>query len=249
MIHIRAANGLGDALQLRAAVLHLLKGGESITVYTRWPEVFRCLRVQIKCIAQAETVEGMRHFAYALSRPLRDGADRFIGMCEFAGIFEPVELRIDWKVKNQALLDRVKRSAAGRKLLLYQPQRIARTEEQELLCPRDEALDTYLRSRSDCFRVKMGHPDFVQPGVKYQSELDLMGRLAVTDAIDLAHAADEFCGEHCYLTTMAEALDKPVTCIYSARSLRSETRAKNHAPERLFHKRLLATVLYDEKYP
>lgn len=58
MIRLNAPKGLGDAIHVRAVVIHLLRQGELVTVFTRWPEVFADLDI-LACVRRTRLVSMM----------------------------------------------------------------------------------------------------------------------------------------------------------------------------------------------
>lgn len=240
MKHLNASKGLGDALYLRAVVLHLLKRGEKVAVVTGWPDLFSDLPV---AISPATADEDMHHAKPCLHCRIITDMDAFSMACQQAGITEPVELRVDWAVRNTRLVDEVKQAARERKILVYQPPKKPCNENQALTSPKREAFVRCLEE-FDGFRVKLGHSNLDNCG---PADLDLFGKTSVTDAIDVCTAADLFFGEPCYLFILAQALNKPSVSMFSGRAADSgRHRLVNFSPKRLFHKRELTSAIYDD---
>lgn len=246
-LDLNAPKGLGDAIYLRAIVLHLLKRGDDPTVFTRWPGVFADLPIKVKSVEDVTGQEDLRHAMYCLfcRVPAVKALDQFALACLQAGILEPVQLRIDWPVKNRALLDDVRKRANGRRVLMFQPVKKA-NKEQEALRPKRDAFSRYVAERNE-FRVKVGSPSHIMEGDTSPCDLDLTGKTTVQDVFDLASAVDVVFCEPCFLLPLAESMDKPVVCMFSRRGFASKVeRVYNVTPERLFHKKHLATAVYDE---
>lgn len=248
MIHLNAPKGLGDALYLRAIALHLLARGDSLTVYTGWPDVFTGLAATVKRLNEIGESDTIDHAMYCLfcRIPAVRILDQFTLTCLQSGIVEPVALRLDWPVSNHKLLADVKSRAGNRPIFIYQPPKLANNEKQEHLCPRIEPYSAYVAAKADCFRIRVGCPEFVQDR-KLPCELDLFGKTSVRDVLDLCTIGDLFFSGPSYLLIAAEAMDKPFTCMFSRRGLASGfARVRNVTPERVFHKRHLATSVYDD---
>lgn len=243
MIHLRAAKGLGDALHLRAVALHLIERGHRVTVYSDWADVLCDLPIAVAPLARS--VPDARTVCYSLSRPLDPGADKFVMSCRKAGIEEPVELRINWRVRNEGLVRSVRKRAGGRRVLVYQPQRRTHSALEDIVSPQHDAFREHLAGRSDAFRVRVGRTPFVHGGMELPCDLDLVDQMSVSDAIDLGAAADEFFCEPCYLLVLGEALRKPVTCMFSARAMREQGKARNYTPDRFLHRRE-SVAIFDE---
>ena len=100
-MRLAAAKGLGDALYLRAAALHLMKIGQPFDIYTGWPEVFVGIP-NIRPLSEADNSGGdLCHVAACNCRnPEIMRLDHFTNAYRRAGIEGPVELQIGWKVQN-----------------------------------------------------------------------------------------------------------------------------------------------------
>ncbi len=242
MFDLIAAKGLGDALYLRALALHLTECGEAVRVFTGWPEAFSDLPITVKALCDRTGEEDIRHCQYCLHCRLpevRKGS-MFEMACRQAGVFEDVALRMRWEVKNTALVKQVKRAAAGRPIMVYQPLKPAAGHEQKAMQPRADSFRRYV-FKSDCFRVKLGILDD-----DVSSDMNLVGHTSVADAFDVVSAADLVFGEPCYLITLAQAMDKRYVCMFSNRSKTAlQSRVREMTPARFFHKPDLGTALYD----
>lgn len=246
MIEITASKGLGDSIYLRAIVLHLLKT-EEVTVFTRWPELFTDTSAIVRRLVDIRGVENMQYAAYCLGclHPTVRPIDLFTRACLRAGVIG-AELRIDWKPRNLALVKEIRRKAAGRKVLVYQPNKIASNDEQESLRPNRAAFNKWLDGKADYFRIKIGSPDFVERDNEAPCEMDLFGKTSVTDALDIGTVGDLFFGESCFVLVMAEAMDKQLVCMFSRCGLESpRARVSGVNPSLIFHKKHLATAVFD----
>lgn len=249
MIELSASKGLGDAIYMRAIVLHLLRRGEQVTVFTAWAEVFDDLPVTVRGLAERTGDEDWRHAKPCLHCRIKavGHLDAFTMACLQAGIEGPVPLRMDWRVRNIDLVQRVKREAAGRPILLFQPLKKSSNMNQALARPKHGAFAEFLAARADHFRVKVGRPQDLVPDAHLPCDLDLMGRTSVQDVFDIGTVCDTAFGESCFVLVMAEAMDKPFTWMFSRRGIESgRTHVQNIRPGRVFHKRHLATAVFDE---
>lgn len=247
---LNAPRGFGDAIYLRAVVLHLLARGEAVEVFTQWPHVFKGLPVRISPLAEVDRGEEIHIAAacYHCRVPAVMALDQFTVICLQAGITEKVEFRLGWTVRNQALVDRVRREAAGRRIMLYQPEKVSGNPDEKLLRPRAAAFEKFLAGHADCYRVRLGHPRYAKDH-PLPCELDLFGRTSVKDIFDLAVSCDTIFGEAaCYLPILAQAADKPFTCLFSTRGMAAVDRRHVWVirPSLIFHKKHLATAIFDE---
>lgn len=246
MIEIKGSKGLGDAIYLRAVVLHLLDQGHRVTVYTPWPVMFEDLAVKIRPVAACEGLASLRFAAYSTARTNPDGISNFEAACGKAQIKEPVALRLDWKVSRPQLVEQILTKAAGRKIFVYQPPKRPHNPEQELLRPTRKVYNQFVADHADHYRIKLGQAPYVDEDAGAPCELDLFGKASIRDAFDIGTVGDLFFGESCYVPMLGEAMDKRFAVMFTRRALNSDTRVRNLTPERLFHKKHLGTAVYDE---
>ena len=247
MIELVASKGLGDALYLRAAVLHLLRHKESVKVYTKWPDVYSDLPVSIGEHGLGFEREGVRRFASSvyLSYP-PPGVDEFTYCCRKAGIEETVEWRIDWKVRNQPLLDKIRRDANGRKIFIYQSLKVPRNSDQQELTPKRESYNGVIVAHKDHYRIRLGHPPFVVNDTSAPCELDMFGKGFILDTLDICTIGDLFFGQTSFVPQIAGALGKRSICMFSRRASISDRWIRRETPEWCIHNKELTTVVYDE---
>lgn len=251
MIKLNSPKGLGDAIYLRAIVLHLLARGETVKIFTPWGEVFSDLPVIIAAADEFSDDDDLHHAMACLHCrvPAIMSLGRFRLTCLQARITEPVDLKIDWKVRNAALVSHVRNQANGRAILLYQPQKISKNSDQELTRPRRDSFDHQVGNLDSFFRIKIGGPTFVSD-TGLPCELDLFGKTSVSDVFDIATTSNLIFGEaSCFLPSLAEALDKPFVCMFSRRAMEAVSRKRvwSMRPEFLIHKNSLATVVFDDE--
>jgi len=246
VIYLNSSKGLGDAIYLRAATLYLLERGESVTVFTRWPDVFSGLPVAIRPVGEREGRLDLCQFACSLGRLNLENFSNFSACCKKARFEKTIELRIDWSVRNKALVDRVVREAKGRKVFVYQPVKTPHNDLQALATPHRDAYNRVVVEHGEYFRVRLGMPPYVEEDRGAPCEMDLFGRASISDAFDIATVGDLFFGQHCYIPMLAEAMDKRFVCMFSRRALGSVEKIRNFRPDRLIHKKHLGTVVYDE---
>ena len=247
-MHLDGPKGLGDALYLRAVALHLLERGTLVTVYSRWPDVFADLPINVKPRDdKRDFVAGLRHVTYPMPCALPEGAtSQFDGCCWLAGIREPVEFKLGWRVRNSEKLQRIKDAARGRPILVYQSSRVPKNHEQHAMRPRREAFNAFLHDkRKQYFRVRLGHPPYIEDDPHAPRDLDLYGKTSIHEALDIGTIGGLFFGEHGFVPMMGEALGK--RCVFMfARAAQSVQRIRNFMPERMIHKKDLGMGIFDD---
>ncbi len=249
VIQINASKGLGDAIYLRVIAAHLREQGEEVCVFTSWPEVFDGLDVRLRPLAELKPDISDRQAFYCLFCRIKAVRvmDQFSIACAQAGIDEPIPLRLRWTPKNVPLLTRIKQAAGNKKILVYQPPKLASNEDHATIRPDIDAFLSRLDSFADWFRVKIGSPRFVQ-ACESPCELDLFGKTTVSDALDVCTIGDMAYSDESYLRIVFEALDKPFVVMYSRRVMASPNpRVRNVLPERTINKRHLATAVFDDE--
>lgn len=250
MINLDGSKGLGDALYVRAVARHLLfKEGKEVIVYTRWADIFSDLPLTVKPLDARTGAEDLHHVVYCSHCRVQQPAslDFFTLACRQAGIMDEVHLFIDWKIRNQPLVDSIQEAAKGRRVFVYQSPKKAVNAEQEAMRPNRAAFNRYVANHNDCFRVRLGHPSAVEDDQSAPHEMDLFGKISVTDALDVGSIAHLLFSDPSFITVMAESMGKRFTAMLSRRAETfPNVRARNATADRLFHNKNLLTVVYDE---
>jgi hypothetical protein len=246
MIDLIGPRGLGDAIFVRSVAVRWIELGEKVTVFTTWPEVFDGIGAIVRPSASRTGDENIHHCVGCLHCRLPDvqPVSIFRRICHQSGLFEPFDFRLDWKVKRPDLIGKIKRRSAGRKIMIYQPPKIANGFEQTLFNPRQEDFFRYLEGRDDCYRIKVGHASGAHEYKGAPCELDLFGKTTVSDVFDIATICDLFFSQVSYLVTLGEALDKQVVCMFTKRALSANSvKVRQLTPDVFFHKRHLVEVV------
>lgn len=229
---------------LRAIVLHLK---DEITVFTQWPDVFSDLPITIKPLSELSQYPDTRFASTNGRQEIPEGSSDFLERCKRAGIDESVEFRMEWPVQNPDLVNQIRDKANGRRIFIYQPLKMARNEEQKILRPDTLAYKKFIEEHSDCYRIKLGHPPYVDSNNDLPCELDLFGKAFIKDSFDVGTIGDVFFGESCFVIQMGEALNKPCILMRSVRAMKQDNWLNRyHDPHRVFTKKHLATTVYDE---
>lgn len=250
MIHVSAAKGLGDAIYLRAIVLQMLDRGDAVTVHTTWPDVFLGLPVGLK--DKRDEIPGADwHLATACLRcrlQMTQSLDQFRMAAMQAGVENPGPPELRWTVTAPAWLDGIKRTAGGRPIMLYQPLKRSQNEVGRLLRPDAAAFSAHVAScRGEFYRIKVGHPDFLEDDPSLECEMNLFGKTRVAEMIDLATIADQIFCEASALLALGQCLGRRAVCMFSRRAVESPYHyPRNVNPLRLFAIPELAQAVYDE---
>lgn len=231
MKSIRGGSGLGDSIYLASVVRHLLGKGEPLLVRSDWPAVFSQLPVQVEPFTRAG-IDVLGHYS---SRKHLLGSTQFEDLCACAGITEPVDLRLDWKPSNLALIDRIR--SPGKKVVVTMLPRspMGRSDGfgAELL-PNCKVIQTYIDSLGDATVVQVGagQPLFAFRGI----DVDLANQTTVSDLLDVASQADGFLGYVSFLVSLAESFDKPAMFVWSKRGLRAGSAyVRRITPQKVLH--------------
>lgn len=252
-VKLASPKGLGDAIYLRAIALHLIENGLTVQVFTPWPVVFKGLPVSTVPVDTMTHADDVRHAmaCYHCRNPAVMAMDQFTRLCLQAGLGRTVDLRINWTTVNHELVEQVTAAAAGKPILLYQPEKASGNPDEKLLRPRRDAFERFIADQTDYFRVRIGHPRYTLDQ-DLPREIDLYGKTSIRDVFDLAAHCDRIFGEAaCYLPILAQALDKPFTAMFSRRGMDAQHRKRVWAirPGLVFHKTNLATAVFDDDAP
>lgn len=243
---IRCGRGFGDSLYLQSVVRHLLeKGSPRLRVKSDWPDVFRPLgrRVEVVPFSRSQ-IDILAHYSM---RKGVIGTTQFQDCCITAGIREPVELRLDWEVTNQGIIDAVK--APGKPVLVVQLPRtpMGRTDGfGASLLPDCRAIQRLIdRARPDhtIVQIGAGKPLFQFTGI----DIDLANKTGVAETIDVASAADRFLGYVSFLVPLAESFGKPAVFVWSRRGLKDAHQyVRQITPQKILHAPTSSAVMDDE---
>lgn len=228
--------GIGDALYVQAVARHLVKKGQRLKVCTAWPDVFRPLNGSIE--TAPFTRAGIDILAHYSARKPRPDTDQFEDVCQTAGIREPVEFKIDWQITDEALVERLRRRASGRRIILVQLPRVpmGRTDGfgKELLpdCTVIQRAIDLIGNRAMVVQIGSGKALHRFDGI----EVDLANETTVCQLIDVASVADGFLGYVSFIVPLAESLGKPALLVWSRRGLNCGTPyVRQITPKKVLH--------------
>lgn len=249
-VRLNSPKGLGDALHVRVIALYHLKRGADVTVYTKWPEIFSDLDVAVN--GKDELPKNGDYDAcsacFQCQVPFVRSVSQFRGICLQAGIYEEIDLELAWSVRNHKLIADVRGRSRGLPILFWQPVKQSANDAEAEGRPERAAFASCVNSFSGHFKVKLGHPNFLDDDGSIASDLDLFGRISTTDAIDLISIANLVVCEPSFLGIAAQAFDKRLVCMFSRRGLQSRNkRISGVTPTKIFHKPEISTAIFDDE--
>lgn len=217
MTAVRCASGLGDSVYLRPVVDHLAARGEEVVALSDYPEVFIGARCKVEPYRR-DRVDVVAHYVTGKANP---ATTQWQDVCRAARIPEDTPLAFAWAVRNHALVERVRREAAGRPVVLVHGGRVpmARTDGfgMELL-PREEAFSAAVAGLAGACRVGIGGEGSVYP---VEVDVDLRGSTTVSDLLDLFRSCDGVLAQCSFAVPMAEVFDRPLLVVWSVAGLES----------------------------
>lgn len=238
---IRGGMGLGDALYVQAVARHLVRQGQAIRAATAWPDVFRPLGIE--CIPfTRQGAQIVAHYSMRKGYP----TGQFEDCCIQAGIRVPVELKLDWKVEDSALAERL--ISHGRPIVLVQLPRnpMGRTDGfgAELLpdCSRIQSAIDALRGRALLVQVGAGRPLFRFTGI----DVDLANETTVAQLLDVASVSFGAIGYVSFMLPLCESLEKRALLVWSRKGLKSQTPyVRQITPAKVVHRKDLVVSVND----
>lgn len=246
---IRSGFGIGDNIYLQSIVRHLLDKGQKFQICTTYPDVFAPIahRVSFHPFTKVK-VDVVAHYG---GRKKCNDTDQFQDMCISAGIREAVDLRIDWKVRNNGLVESIKKKANGRKVVFVQHPRTPMGRRDGFgkeLSPDYRVMDRVI----DLIKDRMLVVKFGQGTPLYnlqKTEMDLVNKTTVSDMIDAATACDYFFGQCSFVIPLAESLKKPCLILWSSKGLKAPHEyIRSVTPEKILHAATSKWV-YDDWMP
>lgn len=245
MTAIRGGAGIGDALYVAALARHLLATGRGpLEVCTSYPDIFRQLPVRTAAFRR-DRIDILAHYSqrkgYLTTTQWQD-------ICITAGVAEPVELGLDWRVSSTTLVGRLRELAAGRPVVLVQLPRapMGRTDGFgiELLpdCRVIQRAIDMLRGHALLVQIGAGRPLFHFSGI----DVDLVDQTTITELVDLGRSADALLGYVSFIVPLAEVFDRPALLVWARRSLRCPVSYIRHiTPAKILHKETSSHVVDD----
>lgn len=238
---IRGGKGLGDALYVQAIARHLVNQGQTIRAATVWPDVFRPLG--IPCIDfTRQGIDVLAHYSLRKGQP----TDQFTDCCIQAGIREPVELKLDWKVEDNRLTDRL--LSHGMPIVLVQLPRAPMGRKDgfgaELLpdCNQIQRAINRLRGRALLVQVGSGAPLFRFAGI----DVDLANETTVSQLLDVASVSYGAVGYVSFTLPLCESLGKKVLLVWSRNGLKSRVGyVRQITPAKVVHRKDLVVSVND----
>ena len=232
MKSIRCGSGLGDSLYLQGVVRHLVEQGHGLEVCSDWPDVFLPLEGKVKVSPFRRDVDIKAH--YAIRKGVR-GTDQFQDVCIAAGIRGEVDFRLDWRVHNTALVEKVRKGSRPVVAVLLPRQPFARGDGYGIeLLPRQHGMQRVVDMLGTRL-VMLGSGDAKYPisGI----DLNLANDTSVRDLIDVASVVDGFVGYVSFFVPLAESLKKPALFVWARAGLESQHEfIQRITPEKIFHR-------------
>lgn len=216
----RSAAGWGDSIYAVAIVNELRKQFPEIIVRTRHPHIFSWMHGVLPVQWSKHGEDIAIHYSGRKQCPETNQFQDLLFACCLP---IDIEFRIDWKVMNKGLIERMKAAAEGKRIcIVAAPHTVfgRRDGYGAELTPKWDGYQAII----DAFKHKLF---FVQVGLIREVAnfrgigMDLIGKVSDTDTLDLATSADCVLGQHGYSIPLAEAFAKPLFVIYSRRGLNS----------------------------
>ncbi len=247
--NIRAGSGFGDSIYLQSVVRHLVAKGENLIVRSDYPDLFESLNVPVIKFGKGGPVIAAH---YSLRKNI-ETTDQFQDCCIAAGIKDPVEMKLDWKVRQPDILSRhrIRRKSEYTTLAVMLPRApMARKDGfGEELKPEYSILDGLLNKNSQSIvSVLIGAG---KPLYNYFSiDLDFSNKTTIPDLLDIASRVDGFVGYCSFMIPLAESLNKPFFALWSSRGLKSKTQyIRSITPEKIIHRKDLGHYAIDSASP
>lgn len=220
-VAIRGAAGFGDSVYLLPIVEWLAKkydNPSNVTICSKHPDIFKHLGVTTEPFRRTN-INVCATYAHNRHSP-RNQYDDILKY----GNLPHIEFKIDWKVTNTELLDKIKEEANGRKIcVLPSATRPFNNDENKFadVMPDNRVLQILLdRYKEELFIIKVGQGDQLY---EYKNiDLDLHGQTSCTDILDIGTIADILLGQPSYLVPIAQIFKKRLFCILSRKMINSK---------------------------
>lgn len=223
-IAIKGASGLGDCVYAVSIAEYYSKEYDNIYVMSDFPVLFEHLP-KVKCfkhkkLNHIDLPDGRKkdidkRFTYC-GRKYTAGTTQFEDSYLSIHIKEKLEMNISWKVKNNELVDNIRKCAKDKKICIlsapYEP--FGRDDEWgSLLRIKPDIMQTIVNNRDDIY--------FIQVGNKYalhkisNVDLDLIDKTSVSDLMDLVCICDFGISQIGNLLPICECMNKKNFLIFA----------------------------------
>lgn len=227
MKRIRGGSGLGDALYVRPIAEHFSRKGESVTVLSDYRDVFIDADVCVEPFRRVN-VEVMAHYAQGRTNK---NTTQWDDVCASAKVSVP--LRFEWRVRNAALIEQIRRDAAGRPVVLIHGGRppFGRKDGYGMdLLPEQCAFEAVINALDDCYLVQVGKGPRVY---SLRANLDLYDQTSVSDVIDIGKSCDAIVCQCSFAIPLSEVFDKPLLAIWARKGLLSKDLVGTITPQKV----------------
>lgn len=216
---IRGGSGLGDAVYLRPVAEHFVRQGFDVYVLSIHEDVFIGSGAKAMMF-EKQLAHVVAHYAHARTVLT---TTQYQDMLQSAQLPKDLPLKFDWPVRNTALIEHLKKRAAGRKIVVVHGGRhpFGRSDGLGMeILPERSGFDSvlgHLNGRHFKVRVGKGSTFYNLP-----SDMDLHDKTTVSDVLDVIASCDGVITQCGFPIPMAEVFGKPVLGVWSARGLASK---------------------------
>lgn len=224
-------NGLGDQIQAIPIMKALLKRDKSLQLVTKYPELWDGI---CKTHPFYPGCKRDKRVSYVSRRPMKH-TTQFQDVCLIAGVSKDLSPRIDWKIKNIKLVEKIKEKAFfdnKKKICLfkYPYDAMGQNGRFKEVVPRREPFDLIINHFKDILFVDIDTID-----------------TSVTDLLDLAYSADCLLAQIGHFLPLADAFDKPILLIFAKAGFSHKTPFINGIrPVKFINKDTTHTAVDDE---
>ena len=213
-MRIRGGAGLGDSIYLRVIAEHFRSLGEDVIVCSDYPDVFIGADVKVEAFSR-DRIDRLCHYTVGKTNPR---TTQFQDMLDSAGIPVAVELRVDWKIRNDALVQDLEARSDGRPIILVHGGRVPMGRKDNFgreIMPDERGFKValgYLVKKYNAFLVRIGMgPDLYK--LDGHIHYDLNDRTTVPDLFDLSMASDGIVAQCSFAVPLAEVFDTPLLAV------------------------------------
>jgi hypothetical protein len=221
-IVIRGGSGLGDSIYVQGVARYFCQTtSKPIIVRSKWRDVFLPLKDRV--VVHDFSRLNVTRIAHYSNRRQDPRTNQWEDCCIQAGLAEPFPLKLDW-IPTTGWGAELATRANGKPIVVVQlPRRpMDRVDGwgAELLpdCSTIQDLLDMIQGKAYVVQVGAGAPLYQFKGL----DLDLAGHTTVAEVIDIVQAAALCLGYVSFMVPLAEALGKPLMCVWSERGLNSK---------------------------
>jgi len=256
---LKGASGLGDSIYIRMVAQYFYEKDKStfFLIMSDFPDLFIGLPCHIVRHTKLNEIEyqGRKYHTNKISycgRKYKNDTTQFEDVCIAAGVPKDISYSLDWKIKNNTLINGIKKSASIKRkpiCLITSPYRpFGRIDNwgKEITVNFD-CMKKLINSKKNDFYFVMTCKD--TPIYRLENiDCNLSMKTNISDLLDIASISNVIIGQIGHALPIAECLNKPALIFFSKNGMScGNTFLESITPKKTIHKKNLVKHIIDNE--